>query len=119
MKEYNNKNSGEDVSDKRAVDAFASGLCRSDLVEELGRTKPKTMSKLMKIANRFTDREDAYHSRRARSPEYDGPGRQHNQRRRSRNHTRHNQIAPGYERRDKEGDENEEYHKKTTVNKRG
>jgi hypothetical protein len=32
------KNSAEDVSDKRAVDAFLAGLRCSDLVEELGRT---------------------------------------------------------------------------------
>jgi hypothetical protein len=74
------KNSTEDVSDKRAVDAFASGLHRSDLVEELGRTKSKTVSELMGIANRFADREDAYHRKRARSPEYDRPSRQRNQR---------------------------------------
>jgi hypothetical protein len=69
----------------------------------------------MEIANSFADGEDAYHSKRARSPEYDGSSRQHNQRRRSRNEdgrTMHNQIATGYERRDEEGDENEEYHKK-------
>jgi hypothetical protein len=41
--EYNKKNSTEDVSDEQAVDAFASSLRRSDLVEELGRTKPKTV----------------------------------------------------------------------------
>jgi uncharacterized protein YPO0396 len=109
------KNSTEDVSDDRAVDAFASGLRRSDLVEELGRTKPKTVSELMEIANRFADGVDAYHSKRARSPEYDRSSRQHNQRRRSRNkddHTMCNQVAAGYERRDGERDENEEYHKK-------
>jgi hypothetical protein len=109
------KNSAEDVSDERAVDAFASGLRWSDLVEELGRTKPKMVSELMEIANRFADGEDAYHSKRASSPEYDKPGRQRNQRRQSRNedgHARHNQVATGYEKRDKEGDEDEEYHKK-------
>jgi hypothetical protein len=113
--EYNKKNSAEDVSDERAVDAFASGLRRSDLVEELGRTKPKTVSELMEIANRFADGEDAHHSKRARSPEYDRTSRQRNQRRRSRNEdgrTMHNQVAAGYERRDTERDENEEYHKK-------
>jgi hypothetical protein len=46
--EYNNKNSVENVSDEQAVDAFAFGICRSDLVEELGRTKPRTVSELMK-----------------------------------------------------------------------
>jgi hypothetical protein len=113
--EYNNKNSAEDVFDERAVDAFASGLHRSDLVEELERTKPGTMSELMVIANRFADGEDTYHSKRARSPEYDRSSRQRNQRRRSHNEddrTMGNQIAAGYERRDGEGDENEEYHKK-------
>jgi hypothetical protein len=66
------RNSVEDVSDERAVDAFTSGLRRSDLVEELGRANPKTVSELMEITNRFTDGEDAYHNKRARSPEYDG-----------------------------------------------
>jgi hypothetical protein len=42
------KNSAEDGSDERAVDAFSAGLRRSDLVKELGRTKPKTVSELMK-----------------------------------------------------------------------
>jgi hypothetical protein len=53
------KNSMEDVSDKRAVDAFSAGLHCSDLVKELGRTRPKIVSELMEIASRFTDGEDA------------------------------------------------------------
>jgi hypothetical protein len=53
------KNSAEDVSNKRAADAFLAGLRRSDLMEELGRTKPKTVSELMEVANRFADGEDA------------------------------------------------------------
>jgi hypothetical protein len=72
------KNSAEDVSDERAVDAFASGLRRSDLFEELGRTNPKKVSELMEIENKFADGEDAYHSKRARSPEYDRSSRQRN-----------------------------------------
>jgi hypothetical protein len=52
------KNSAEDISDERAVDAFLAGLRHSDLVEELGRTKPKIVSELMEVANRFTDGED-------------------------------------------------------------
>jgi hypothetical protein len=102
------KNSAEDIFDERAVDAFAFGLRRSDLVEELGRTKPRTVSELMEIANRFVDR-------RACSCEYDISSRQRNQRHRSRNkdgRTMRNQVAARYERRDGEGDENEEYHKK-------
>jgi hypothetical protein len=72
----------EDVSDKRAVDAFLAGLRHLDLVEELGRTRPKTISELMKIASRFADGEDAYNNKRARSPEVNIISRQ---RRRSRN----------------------------------
>jgi hypothetical protein len=72
------KNAPEDIFDERALDAFASGLRHSDLIEEIGRTKPKTVSELMEIANKFTDGQDAYHSKRARSPEYDGPSRQGN-----------------------------------------
>jgi hypothetical protein len=87
------KNSTEDVSDERAVDAFSAGLRCSDLVEELGRTRPRTVSELMEVANKFADGEDAYNNKRARSPEVNIASRQ---RRRSRNedsHTRRNQIA--------------------------
>jgi hypothetical protein len=84
--EYNNKNSAKDVSDKRTVDAFLAGLRRSDLVEELGRTRPKTVSELIEIASRFADGEDAYNNKRARSPEVDIASRQ---RHRSRNEDGH------------------------------
>jgi hypothetical protein len=97
------KNSVKDVSDERAVDAFSAGLCRLDLVEELGRTRPRTVSELMDVANRFADGEDAYNNKRASSPEVDRASRQ---RRRSHNEdscTRRNQIAVGYERRGEEG----------------
>jgi hypothetical protein len=103
------KNSAEDVSDERAIDAFSAGLRRSDLVEELGRTRPKTVSELMEIANKFTDGEDAYNNKMARSPEVDRASRQ---RRRSRNEdsrTRRNQIAAGYERRNEECNKNREH----------
>jgi hypothetical protein len=76
------KNSTKDVSDERAVDAFLAGLRRSDLVEELGRTRPKTVSELIEIASKFADGEDTYNNKRARSPEVDRASRQ---RRRSRN----------------------------------
>jgi hypothetical protein len=70
------KNSIEDVSDERAVDAFSAGLCRLDLVEELGSTKPKTVSELMEVANRFADGEDAYNNKRGHSPVVDRASRQ-------------------------------------------
>jgi hypothetical protein len=58
-------------SDERAVDAFLAGLRRSDLVEELGRTRPRTLSELIEVANRFADGEDAYNNKMACSPEVD------------------------------------------------
>jgi hypothetical protein len=58
------KNSTEDVSDERAIDAFLAGLHRSDLVEEIGRIKPRIVSELMEIANRFADGEDAYNKKK-------------------------------------------------------
>jgi hypothetical protein len=53
------KNSAVEVSDERAIDAFIVRLRRGDLVKEMGRIKPKTVSDLMDIANRFADGEDA------------------------------------------------------------
>jgi hypothetical protein len=40
------KNSAENVSDERAIDVFAFGLRCSDIVEELGRIRPRTVSEL-------------------------------------------------------------------------
>jgi hypothetical protein len=103
------KNFVENVSDERAVDAFSTRLRRSDLVEELGRTRPRTVLELMEVANKFADGEDAYNNKRVRSPEVD---RARRQRRRSRNEdsrTRRNQIAAGYERRDEEGYRSREF----------
>jgi hypothetical protein len=65
------KNSAVDVSDERAIDAFTVGLRRADLVEEMGRIKPKIVSELVDIANRFADGEDACNNKRTRSPEDD------------------------------------------------
>jgi hypothetical protein len=109
------KNSAENIFEERAVDSFAFGLCRSDLVEELGRVKPRTVLELMEVANRFADGEDAYRNKRACLPEHDRSGRHNNHRRRSCNEdgrTPRNQIAAGYKRNDGEEDEgrNGEYH---------
>jgi hypothetical protein len=103
------KNSAEDISDERAVDAFLAGLHRSDLVEELGRTKPRTVSELMEVANRFADGEDAYNNKRGCSPEVDRARRQSQRYRNEDSHARRNQIAAGYERRDEEGCESREF----------
>jgi hypothetical protein len=88
-----------------------------DLVKELGRIKLRTVSELMKVANRFADGEDSYPNKRARSLEQDRSSRHKNQRRESRNEDGripHNQVAVGYKRSDGEGDErrNGEYHRK-------
>jgi hypothetical protein len=93
------KNSAVEVSDERAIDAFIVGLRRGDLVEEMGRIKPKTVSDLMDIANRFADGEDACNNKRTRSPEDDRGNRYGGQRRRSRNYDNygsHSQVAAGY-----------------------
>jgi hypothetical protein len=58
------KNSVVKVSDERAIDAFIIGLRQRDLVEEMGRIKPKTVSELMDVANRFADGEDACNNKR-------------------------------------------------------
>jgi hypothetical protein len=90
------KNSAKDVSDEWAVDAFSAGLRHLDLVEELGRTRPKTVSELMEIASRFANGEDAYNNKRACSPKVDRASRQRRRSRNEDNHTRCNQVAIGY-----------------------
>jgi hypothetical protein len=103
------KNSAEDVSDERAIDAFSSGLHRTDLVEEIGRARPKTVSELMETANKFADGEDAYNNKRGRSPEADRTSRQRRRYRNGDNHGRRNQIAAGYDQMSEEGYENIEF----------
>jgi hypothetical protein len=80
-----------------------------DLVEELGRTKPRTISELMEVANRFADGDDAYNNKRGRSPEVDRASRQSRRYRNEDSHAAQNQIATGYERRDEEGYESWEF----------
>jgi hypothetical protein len=93
------KNSAIEVSDERAIDAFIAGLRRGDLVKEMGRIKPKIVSDLMDLANRFADGEDACNNKQMRSPEDDRRKRYGGQRRRSRNYDNygsHSQVAMGY-----------------------
>jgi hypothetical protein len=103
------KNSTEDISNERAIDVFSARLRRSDLVEEVGRTKPRTVSKLMEVANRFADGEDVYNNKRGRSSEVDRTRRQRRRYLNGDNHRRRNQIAAGYVRRNEEGYENKEF----------
>jgi hypothetical protein len=97
------KNSAEDVSDKQAIDAFSAGLCRSDLMEEIERTRPTTVAELMEEANKFADGEDAYNNKRGRSAEVDRTSRQRRQRRNRDNQGRQNKVATGYGAREEEG----------------
>jgi hypothetical protein len=112
------KNSAEDVSDERATDAFSAGLRRADLVEEIGRIKPRTVSELMEIANRFADREDGYNNKRGRSSEVDKSSRQRRRYRNGDNHGRQNQIAVGYDERNEEDHETESFSQETTGERR-
>jgi hypothetical protein len=102
------KNSAEDVSDERAVNAFSAGLHHLDLIEELGRTKPKTVSELIELANRFANGEDAYYNKRGLSPEVNRASRQRQRYHNEDGRTWQNQIAAGYERREEEGYESRE-----------
>ncbi|KAK1620399.1 hypothetical protein QYE76_025916 [Lolium multiflorum] len=60
-------NAAEDVSVDRAIDAFSDGIRRESYIEELGRKKPKTITKLMEIANSWADGEDNVRKPRQRS----------------------------------------------------
>jgi hypothetical protein len=51
------RNTSENISPERAIDAFRDGLIRRDFREELGRCKPKTIDHLMSLANEWADRE--------------------------------------------------------------
>jgi hypothetical protein len=65
----------------------------------MGRIKPKTVSDLMDVANRFADGEDTCNNKRTQSPEDDRGNRYGGQRRRSRNYdnySSHSQVAAGY-----------------------
>jgi hypothetical protein len=63
----------------------------------------------MEVANRFADGEDAYNNKRGCSPEVDRASRQRRRYHNEDSHTRRNQIAAGYERRDEEGYESREF----------
>jgi hypothetical protein len=53
------RNTTENISPERAIDAFQDGLLRRDFKEELGRCKPKTVDHLMSLANEWADGEDS------------------------------------------------------------
>jgi hypothetical protein len=106
------KNSAEDISDERAIDAFTTGLRRSDLVEEIGRTRPTTVAELMEQANKFANGEDAYNNKRGRSPEVDRISRQRRRHRSRDKQGRQNQVATGYVLEEEEGYESRRFQAK-------
>jgi hypothetical protein len=58
------KNSAGDVSDEREVHAFITRLHRPEFIEDMGRIRPKKVSELMDIANKFVDGKVTYHNKR-------------------------------------------------------
>jgi hypothetical protein len=112
------KNSAEDVSDERAIDAFSAGLRRSDLVKEIGRTRPTTVAKLMEEANKFADGEDAYNNKRGCSPKVDRTSRQRRRHRSKDNQAGRNQVAAGYGAEEEKGYENRRFQAKGVENPR-
>ncbi|KAK1665120.1 hypothetical protein QYE76_053279 [Lolium multiflorum] len=64
-------NAVEDVSVNRAIDSFSDGIRRESYIEELGRKKPKTITKLMEIVNSWADGEDDVRRPRQRSDDED------------------------------------------------
>jgi hypothetical protein len=82
--EYNKKIQRKTSLRSETIDAFVLGLLRSDFVKEMGKTKPRTVSELMDVTNKFVDGKDAYHNKRTRSPKDDRSNRYSNQRCRSR-----------------------------------
>ena len=87
------------MSDERAIDAFVAGIRRRDLIEEVGRSNPRTIADLMDIANRWADGEDVVHNKWQRSPEEDRNRSNYQNRRRFRQNTDYDgpsQVAAGF-----------------------
>jgi hypothetical protein len=64
------RNSTENISNERAINAFRDGLLRKDFREALGRAKPKTIDDLMSLTNEWADGEDSVQNPRlCRSPD--------------------------------------------------
>jgi hypothetical protein len=60
------RNTTENISPERAIDAFRDGLFRRDFKEELGCYKPRTINHLMTLANEWADDEDSISAPRSR-----------------------------------------------------
>jgi hypothetical protein len=90
----------EDVSVDRAIDASSDGIRWESYVEELGRVKPKAITKLMEITNGWADDEDHVRKPRSRSEDEEDDRRHPNDSgsRRDRGNDRHKKWRDrGYE----------------------
>jgi hypothetical protein len=67
------RNTTENISPERAIDAFRDDLIRREFKEDLGRCKLKTVDHLMSLANEWADGEDSIAAPRShrRSAEHD------------------------------------------------
>ncbi|KAK1664329.1 hypothetical protein QYE76_052488 [Lolium multiflorum] len=115
-------NAAEDVSVDRAIDAFSDGVRRESYIEELGRKKPKTITKLMEIANSWADGEDNVQDRERSDDEDDdqpkhdsGSRRDRHKRRKNRNYDDNNLVAAGYSDRHDDRYEKEETIDRTVI----
>lgn len=97
-------NAAGDVSVDREIDAFSDGIRRESYIEEHGRKKPKTLTKLMEIANSWADGEDNVRKPRPRSDDEDddqprhdsGNQRDHRKKRKERGYDDANMVAASY-----------------------
>ncbi|KAK1683241.1 hypothetical protein QYE76_044089 [Lolium multiflorum] len=102
-------NAAEDVSVDRVIDAFSNAIRRKTYIEELGSKKPKTITKLMEIANSWADGEENVRRPRQRSddedddqPKNDSGGRRDRRKKRKDRYDDNNLVAAGYS--DRQGD---------------
>nr|XP_051190737.1 uncharacterized protein LOC127304066 [Lolium perenne] len=99
-------NVAEDVSIDWVIDAFSDGIRRESYIEELGRNKPKTITRITEIANSWTDGEDHVRKPCPRSDDEDddkkhdsGQRRDHRKKRRDRGYETFGDtsiVAAGY-----------------------
>jgi hypothetical protein len=90
------KNSAENISDERAINAFNNGLHWTDFVEELGRAWPRTIGVLMDLENKWANGEDAASNKRASSPEENRARRGNDRMRPTQNYDDYDQPAKSW-----------------------
>ncbi|KAK1680819.1 hypothetical protein QYE76_041667 [Lolium multiflorum] len=118
-------NAAEDVSVDRAIDAFSDGVQRESYIEELGRKKPKTITKLMEIANSWADGEDNVRRPRQHSDDenddqlkHDSGGRRdRHKRRKNRNYDDNKLVAAGYADRQDDRDDRHDGNRNSSGNR--